>query len=388
MYKLGVVTGTRAEYGLLRPLIEKIHKDRELELCLIVTGAHLEDRFGYTCREILEDGYPIAHRVPMDLRSDTPGGICVSMGRELAGLAEILQGEEPDLLFLLGDRYETLIAAVAATVFRIPIAHLHGGELTEGAVDDAFRHSISKMSALHFTSTETYARRLRQMGEEPGRVWNVGATGVENIKRTPYMTRDELCGRYSPLFAERYIMITYHPVTLEQNRAGEQFEELLRVISQRGEYNYIFTYANADMEGDEINRLIDRYVEGHGNACAFKSLGQAGYLSALKYARGVVGNSSSGIIEAPSFHIPTVNIGNRQKGRVCPGTVVSCGNSAAEIEEAFAYAMGADFTESCKLCTNPYEGENTSGRILEIAKEALNTGITIKKNFVDIRENI
>ena len=384
MYRLGVVTGTRAEYGLLKPLIEKINKDCELELCLIVTGAHLEEKFGYTCREIMEDGYPIAYQVPMDLKSDTPGGICVSMGKELTGLAEVFEQAQPDLLFLLGDRYETLAAAITAMMFRVPIAHLHGGEITEGAVDDAVRHSISKMSALHFTSAEVYASRLRQMGEEPGRVWNVGALGVENIKRIPYLTRDELCDRYSPLFDKPYILVTYHPVTLEVNKAKLQFEEFLQVISRRKEYNYIFTYANADMEGNEINQLINHYVEKHENACAFKSLGQIGYLSALNYACCVAGNSSSGIIEAPSFHIPTINIGNRQKGRECSKTVVSCGNSAKEIEKAFAYALSKEFMDRCKQYSNPYEGENTSDRIVEITKAALNAGITIKKSFVDM----
>lgn len=384
MYRLGVVTGTRAEYGLLKPLIEKINRDCELELCLIVTGAHLEEKFGYTCKEIMEDGYPIAYRVPMDLKSDAPGGICVSMGKELTGLADVFEQAKMDLLFLLGDRYETLIAAITAMMFRVPIAHLHGGEITEGAVDDAVRHSISKMSALHFTSTEVYARRLKQMGEESGRIWNVGALGVENIKRIPYMTRDELCGRYGSLFAEPYILVTYHPVTLEINKAKLQFEEFLQVLSRREEYNYIFTYANADMEGNEINRLIHYYVERHRNACAFKSLGQIGYLSALRYACCVAGNSSSGIIEAPSFHIPTINIGSRQKGRECSRTVVSCGNSAGEIEEAFAYALSKTFIDRCKQYPNPYEGENTSDRIVEITKAALKAGITIKKSFVDM----
>ena len=384
MYRLGVVTGTRAEYGLLKPLIEKINRDGELELCLIVTGAHLEEKFGNTCQEILEDGYIVDYRVPMDLVSDTPKGICVSMGKELTGLADVFEQAGLDLLFLLGDRYGTLAAAIAAMLFRIPIAHLHGGEITEGAMDDGARHSISKMSALHFTSTEVYAGRLKQMGEEPGRVWNVGALGVENIKRIPCLTREELCSRYGSLFESPYILVTYHPVTLEANSAKSQFEELLQVISEKREYNYIFTYANADMEGNAINQLIDRYVETRQNACAFKSLGQVGYLNALRHARCVAGNSSSGIIEAPSFHIPTINIGNRQKGRVCSGTVVSCGNSAEEIREAFTYALSKGFTQKCKQYSNPYEGQNTSDRILEITKAALNRGITIKKSFIDL----
>lgn len=384
MHRIGIVTGTRAEYGLLKPLIEKIDRDCELELCLIVTGTHLEEKFGYTCQEIVEDGYPISYQVPMNLKFDTPEGVCASMGKELIALSDCFEQAGLDMLFLLGDRYETLIAAIAALMFRVPIAHLHGGEITEGAVDDAVRHSISKMSTLHFTSTEEYARRLKQMGEEPGRIWNVGALGVENIKEIPYLAREELCDRYSPLFGRAYILVTYHPVTLEVNEAKGQFEDLLRAITQRGEYNYIFTYANADMEGNDINRLIDCYVKKHNNACAFKSLGQVGYLSALRYALCVLGNSSSGIIEAPSFHIPTINIGNRQKGRVCSGTVVSCGNSVKEIGKAFECALSRGFIDRCKEYQNPYEGDNTSGRIIEITKAALDAGITIKKRFVDM----
>lgn len=383
MYKIGVVTGTRAEYGLLKPLIEKINNDNELELCLIVTGAHLEEKFGSTLCEIIADGYPIACQVPMDLKSDTPGGLCVSMSKELTGLADVFEKTGLDLLFLLGDRYETLIAAIAAMMFRVPIAHLHGGELTEGAVDDAIRHSISKMSAIHFTSTEIYAKRLKQMGEEPERVFNTGALGVENIKSIPYLTREELCDRFSPLFDKPYMMVTYHPVTLEKNTAKSQFNELLQVISEKQEYNYIFTYANADAEGIDINIQIDRYVEEHENACAFKSMGQIGYLSALKYTCCVVGNSSSGIIEAPSFHIPTVNIGNRQKGRECAETVVTCGNSREEIAKAFEHALSKDFLNKCKITHNPYEGKDTSKNIIAIAKEMLAKGLPIKKRFID-----
>ena len=383
MYKIGVFTGTRAEYGLLKPLIEKINRDCELELYLIVTGSHLEEKFGDTYREIIADGYSIAYQLPMDLVSDTPRGICISMSKELAGLAEVFEQTTLDLLFLLGDRYEAFIAATTAMMFRIPIAHLHGGEITEGVLDESIRHSISKMSALHFVSTEVHSRRLKQMGEELGRIWNVGALGVENIKQVKYLSRDELCDMYSPLFGKPYILITYHPVTLEKGMARIQFEDFLYVISQRKEYNYIFTYANADAEGNEINQLINGYVEHNPNACAFKSLGQVGYLSALKYACCVAGNSSSGIIEAPSFHIPTINIGNRQKGRECSQTVISCGYGTQEISEAFEQALSEAFTDRCKYYSNPYEGKDTSNRIIQIVKNALNTGITLKKCFVD-----
>lgn len=385
MYKIGVLTGTRAEYSLLKPLISKIDSDHELELCLIVTGSHLEEKFGDTYREIIKDGYPIAYQVPMDLVSDTPRAICISMSKELAGLADVFEQTNLDLLLLLGDRYETFIAAATAMMFRVPIAHLHGGEITEGAIDDSIRHSISKMSALHFVSTEVYSRRLKQMGEEPDRIWNVGALGVENIKQIKYLSREELCSRFSPLFGKPYILITYHPVTLEKGLTRLQFEDFLYVISQRKDYNYIFTYANADAEGSEINQLINCYVENNTNACVFKSLGQVGYLSALKYACCVAGNSSSGIIEAPSLHIPTINIGNRQKGRECSQTVISCGSAPQEINRAFEQALSKEFADRCKHYHNPYEGKDTSNQIIEIIKNALNIGITLKKHFVDIQ---
>lgn len=383
MYKIGIVTGTRAEYGLLKPLIEKIYTDQEMELCLIVTGAHLETAFGSTFQEIVEDGFPIAYKIPMDLVSDSPRGICLSMGRELDGFASVLEDAGLDLLFLLGDRYETLIAAISAMMFRIPIAHLHGGEITEGVIDDAIRHSISKMSAIHFPSTEIYAERLRQMGEPGERIFHAGALGVENIKNIRYLSRDELCKKYSPLFGKAYIMVTYHPVTLEACQAEPQFKELLDVIGKKTEYNYIFTYANADPGGLAINQLITGYTKNHGNACAFESMGQAGYLSALRYAECAAGNSSSGIIEAPSFHIPTINIGDRQKGRVCAETVVSCGNSRKEIEAAFEQALSREFAEKCRSCPNPYDRNNTSSIILEAARELLKNGIELKKGFVD-----
>jgi len=387
MYKIGVFTGTRAEYGLLKPLIEKINRDYELELCLIVTGSHFEEKFGDTYKEIIEDGYPIAYQVPMDLVSDTPRAICISMSKELSGLADVFEQANMDLLLLLGDRYETFIAATTAMMFRVPVAHLHGGEITEGLIDDSIRHSISKMSALHFVSAEVYSRRLQQMGEEPERIWNVGALGIENIKQVKYLSRNELCSMYSPLFRKPYILITYHPVTLEKGMARFQFEDILYVISQRKEYNYIFTYANADTEGSEINQLINCYVEHNTNACAFKSLGQVGYLSALKNACCVAGNSSSGIIEAPSFHIPTINIGNRQKGRECSQTVISCGNTPQEINKAFEQALSQTFIDRCKYYPNPYEGKDTSNQIIEVIKKALRIGITLKKCFVDTQED-
>ena len=384
MYKIGIVTGTRAEYSLLKPLIQKVSDDNELEPCLIVTGTHLEKKFGNTVQEIVKDGYIIHFKVPMNLESDDPRGICISMSQELKGLSIIFEKTKLDMVFLLGDRYEMLIVAIAAMMFQIPIAHLHGGEITEGAMDDAIRHCISKMSSIHFPSTKISAKRLKQLGEPPNRIFPVGALGVENIKRINYLDKSELCKTYSPLFGNPYIMVTYHPVTLEKNTAESQFQQLLSAISEKKEYSYIFTYANADTEGNIINILIEDYVGKHENACAFCSMGQRGYLSALNYAVCVLGNSSSGIIEAPSFHIPTVNIGNRQKGREYSESVVSCGNTKKEICAALEYALSEAFLEKCRKCHNPYEKNDTSKKIISITKKILKSDFDIKKKFLDV----
>ena len=253
MYRIGVVTGTRAEYGLLKPMMERIQEDDMLELYLIVTGAHLEDRLGCTVKEIEKDGFPIGRKIQMDLSSDTPEGICFSVSREMQGLAGAFRDAGIDLLILLGDRYETLVASVAATIFNIPVAHIHGGEVTEGAIDDAMRHAITKMSHLHFASTAEYARRIVQMGEQPEHVHVVGALGVENIKNMHFLGRQELAEHFSGLFLEPYMMVTYHPVTLDDEPVQKQAGALLEALLDYPEYNYVFTYANADRDGTAIN---------------------------------------------------------------------------------------------------------------------------------------
>ncbi len=384
MYRVGVVTGTRAEYGLLRPLIQRIHEDSLLELYLIVTGAHLEESFGYTCREIEEDPFPISRKVKMDLVSDTPPGLCRSMGKEMQGMGEALGSAGLDLLILLGDRYEILIAAAAASVFNIPVAHIHGGEITQGAVDDAMRHAITKMSCLHFAATKEYAMRIIQMGEQPERVFHVGALGVESIRDMRFLSREELAERYTKRFLNPYMMVTYHPVTLEGQPAEEQLRALLAVISENPEYNYIFTYANADKGGASINHVTDAFVKEHPNTAVFQSMGRYGYLSALKWAKMTVGNSSSGIIEAPSLRIPSVDIGSRQKGRTSGESVIHCGNEAWEIRAAFQKAAQPEFLFKCRECVNPYEGVRTCEAILEAIKRALEQGICIQKTFYDI----
>lgn len=384
MKKIGIVTGTRAEYGLLKPVMQKIKEDQDLKLCLIVTGMHLSEQFGYTYKEIEKDGFHIDYINDMKLTSDTSYGICRSMGIELGGFAEIFEKDRVDLLVLLGDRYEIQIAAVAAVIYRIPIAHIHGGELTEGLIDDVIRHSVTKMSELHFTSTKMYAKRVMQMGEQSDRVFCVGALGTENIKRQVLFEKDELCKNFGDIFTNPYIMVTYHPVTLENNSAEWQFENLLNVISRHNEFNYIFTYANSDMDGKIINEMIEEFVKYNENAKAFKSMGQIGYLSALKYCEAVIGNSSSGIIEAPSFHIPTMNIGERQMGRVRAETVIDCGYSVQEIEGALDKIRSREFKEFCQKCDNPYEGIDTSGTIVQEIKKFLDTNTGNKKKFYDI----
>lgn len=384
MKKIGIVTGTRAEYGLLKNVIKRVNEDEELELCLIVTGMHLAEQFGYTYKEIEKDGFVINYRNDMNLTSDTSYGVCKSMGTELIGFADIFEEANLDLLVLLGDRYEIQIAATAALIYRIPIAHIHGGELTEGLIDDAIRHSITKMSEIHFTSTKEYANRVIQLGEQPQRVFCVGALGTENIKKTELYEREQLCNQFGNIFSSEYIMITYHPVTLENSSAKQQFENLLKVVDNHKEYNYIFTYANADPDGSIINILIEEYVHKNKNAVAFVSMGQLGYLSALKYAKAVVGNSSSGIIEAPSFHIPTINIGDRQKGRVQAQTVINSGYSVEEIEQKFKKIRDQSFIEICKHCQNPYEGKNTAETIVKEMKNFLISYSGKKKSFYDM----
>lgn len=385
MRKIGIITGTRAEYGLLKPLIDKVHKSRDLELQLLVTGMHLSPEFGLTYQEIERDGYPITAKIEMLLSSDTPVGITKSMGIALLGFADCFAANSPDIVIVLGDRYETLMAASAAMIAQIPIAHIHGGERTEGAVDEAIRHSISKMSQLHFTSTEEYRRRVIQLGENPARVYNVGALGVENVKTVKLLEKESLEEELGFRFTDFTIMVTYHPVTLENLTAGKQFGNLLDVIEKHKEISVIFTKANSDTDGRIINEMIDDYVKSHGERCrAYTSLGQLKYLSSLRFCAAVAGNSSSGIIEVPSFGIPTINIGDRQKGRVCADSVIHCGNGVEEIERALNQALSVEFRNEIKNVKNPYEGEKTSARIVEIICQELDKGINLKKSFYDL----
>ena len=387
MKRIGIMTGTRAEYGLLKPLMQEINKDNDMELYLIVSGMHLSPEFGMTYKEIEEDGFEINAKVEMLLSSDSPAGISKSIGLGVIGFADEFQRADLDMLILLGDRYEALSAAISAMVMRIPIAHLHGGELTEGAIDEGIRHSITKMSYLHFTSTEEYRRRVIQLGENPERVFCVGAIGVENIKKINLMTKEELERSIHFEIDENTVIVTYHPVTLENNTVEEQFLNLLEVLDRNPKIRMIFTKANADTNGRIVNELIDKYAaQNSERACAFMSLGQKRYLSALKYCRIVIGNSSSGIIEAPSFGKPIINIGDRQKGRICADSVINCGYTQQEIQQAMETALTEEFENKASNCRNPYEKENTAANIISVIKDyLLNDKIKLKKGFYDIK---
>lgn len=387
MKRIGIMTGTRAEYGLLKPLMQEINKDNDLELYLIVSGMHLSPEFGMTYKEIEEDGFQINAKVEMLLSSDSPVGISKSIGLGIIGFADEFQRADLDMLILLGDRYEALSAAICALVMRIPIAHLHGGELTEGAIDEGIRHSITKMSYLHFTSTEQYRDRVIQLGENPERVFYVGALGVENIKKINLMTKEELEKSIHFEIDENTVVVTYHPVTLENNTVEEQFLNLLKVLDRNPKIRMIFTKANADTNGRIVNELIDKYTaQNSERACAFMSLGQKRYLSALKYCRIVIGNSSSGIIEAPSFGKPIINIGDRQKGRICADSVINCGYTQQEIQQAMETALTKEFENKARNCRNPYEKENTAANIISVIKDyLLNDKIKLKKGFYDIK---
>lgn len=386
MKKVCIVTATRAEYGLLKSVIKKMSSMDTVNLRLVVTGMHLSPEFGLTYKEIENDGYTIDQKIEMLMSSDTSVGVTKSMGVALMGFADYFADHRPDIVVILGDRYEMLMVATAAMIARIPIAHLYGGEKTEGVVDEAIRHSITKMSHLHFTATEEYRRRVIQLGEVPESVYNVGALGVENATKMHLLSKEELERQIGFHITAPIIIVTYHPVTLETLTAKEQFADILTVLDNHKEVSIIFTKANADTDGRIINQMIDEYVIKNSDRCAvYASLGQIRYLSALQYVDAVLGNSSSGLIEVPSFHIPTVDIGDRQRGRVCARSVIHCGNTADEIDSALCLALSKKGKYFIADVENPYEKEGTSDKIVKIICNALDYGIKMKKEFHDIK---
>ena len=384
MKKICVVTGTRAEYGLLYWLLKEIEADKELQLQVIVTGMHLSPEFGLTYKEI-EKEFKINKKIEMLLSSDTSVGISKSMGLAQISFAESYDELKPDIVIVLGDRYEIFSATSAAMIARIPIAHIHGGEKTEGAFDESIRHSITKMSHLHFTATNEYKNRVIQLGEHPSRVFNVGGMGIENIKRLKLLSKDEFEKLIEFKLNIKNILVTFHPVTLENSTAKEQFQQLLDAIDELEDTNIIFTKANSDTDGRVINQMIDEYVtKNFHKSVQFTSLGQLRYLSALQYVDAVVGNSSSGLAEAPSFKIGTINIGDRQKGRIKASSVIDCEPNKDSILKSFEKLYSKEFQETLKTTINPYGDGCASKKIVEILKSVDLKNI-LKKSFYDLR---
>lgn len=381
-----IVTGTRAEYGLLRPIIKQVIATNSFEIKIVATGMHLSEDFGLTYKEIEADGISIDAKIDVLQNDDSNKAMSKAIGIGVIRFAEYFGKTQPAMVVVLGDRFEIFAAATAAAVACIPIAHLYGGETTEGAVDEFFRHSISKMSYLHFTSTEQYRQRVINMGETPDRVFNVGATGVENILSMPLMTIDELAQSIGFNLNSPYALVTFHPVTLEKNTAPKQIEDLLSALNETNGLNYIFTKANADANGRAINKKIDAYCEEKRNAIAFTSMGVLRYLSAMKYCEMVIGNSSSGIMETPSFKKPTINIGDRQKGRICAKSVISCEAEKHSIINSLKKARSQEFLDEIAHQSSPYGDGKTSEKIAAVMKDFLdNDKINLKKSFYDVR---
>ncbi len=383
MKKICVVTATRAEYGLLRPLMINLRQSQKIQLQVIVTGTHLEKEYGETINEIIQDGFEPDKCIRI-IHDDTPIGILHTMSNAIKGVGEALQTLKPDLLTLLGDRYETCAIASAAVVLGIPIAHLHGGEVTYGAYDEVFRHAITKMSYIHFTSTEEYRNRVIQMGESPKRVFNVGALGVENVLNVKLLSKEEL-EKETGFPMKNTLLATFHPVTMESISQENQFKALLDAIVEHPNFNILFTRPNADTNRQQLNNMLDIYSNKLRNRMkVVESMGVAKYLSAMKYCAGVIGNSSSGIIEAPSMKVGTINIGNRQRGRISANSVIHCESVKEDIIQALCQLSSVKFQDSLATIVNPYEGINTSKTIALQLENTLMSEFK-PKEFYDIK---
>ena len=384
--RICVVTGSRAEYGLLNRLIRMIADSPLTELKLVATNMHLSPLFGETYKEIEADGFTIDKQVPIleDAAPDNSEATLKAMSKAIAGMSDAFSELKPDLVLILGDRYEILSAAIAAMIHKIPIAHIGGGNVTEGAYDDAIRHSITKMSHLHFVSTDVYRRRVIQLGELPERVFNVGSIGIENILRSPLMSEDELEGSLNFKVDRSTLLVTYHPVTLSADNVEKDIDAFLSVLDEHKDLRIIFTMPNSDTGGHIIMEKINQFVQEHSDrACAFKSLGYKRYLSTMKYAGAVVGNSSSGVVEAPSFHIPTLDIGDRQKGRIAADSVYHCAPDAESIKAGLSYIFSDEFQEIVKNSQNPYEKSDIVKSIFDVISTYSLEGI-IKKPFYNL----
>ena len=378
-----MVTGSRAEYGLLRWVIQGIRDDSELTLQIIATGMHLSPEFGLTYREIEQDGFQIDHKVEMLTSSDTAVGIAKSMGLGLIGFADALSQLAPDIIVVLGDRFEIFSAVTAALVARIPVAHLHGGEATEGSIDEALRHSITKMSHLHFVAAEAYRQRVIQLGEQPDRVFMVGGLGVDTINRMQLLDRKALEQSLDFALGDKSLLVTFHPVTLEEGTAADQMTELLAALAELHNTQLVFTMPNADTDGRVLIRMIEEFVALHPRARACTSLGSLRYFSCMKHVDGVVGNSSSGLLEAPCFQKGTINIGDRQRGRLQAASVINCKPTRQSITTALAQLYSADFQLGLGKVQNPYGVGGASDLIVATLKTVPLGGV-LKKSFHNI----
>ena len=382
--KVCIVTGSRAEYGLLYWLIKEVEADKNLKLQLIATGMHLSSEFGLTYKEIEKD-FKIDKKIDMHLSSDTSIGISKSMSIAQTSFAKAYIELKPDIVVVLGDRYEIFSAVSSAMISRIPIAHLHGGEATEGSIDEAIRHCITKMSHLHFTATEEYSKRVMQLGEDSKRVFNVGGAGIENIKRLKLLTKVKFEKSINFKLKKKNVLVTFHPVTLEIKTSKKHFQELLNSIDELEDTNIIFTKANSDADGKIINQMIDKYTSKNSDkSIGVASLGQLNYLSALQYVDFVIGNSSSGLLEAPSFRIGTINIGDRQNGRIKADSVVDCLPNKKSIKKAIKIVYSKKFQKFLKDVKNPYGDGCASKKIIKVLKSVKLENI-LKKTFFDIK---
>lgn len=383
MRTIGVVTTSRADYGIYLPILRRIKAEPELKLHLYVTGMHLSPEFGYTVDQIVADGFTVDTRVEMLLSGDTPGVISKSMGIGTMGFAQAFSQFKPDILVVLGDRYEMFSAALAALPFKIPLAHIHGGEVTQGAIDDALRHAMTKLSHLHFVSTEVYKQRVIQMGESPWRVTISGAPGLDNLKQMKLLSRQEFSDRYQIPLDEPFLLVTYHPVTLEYENTAQQIGELLAALDQVG-YPVVFTLPNADTNGRVIIDNIRQYQQTHANnAYIVENFGTQGYFSCMAYAAAMVGNSSSGIVEAASFKLPVVNIGSRQKGRAQAANVCDVDYSQEAILAGIKRVLAPAFRQTLLGLENPYGDGESAERIVRVLQTVERNQSLIQKSFHD-----
>ena len=386
MRKIAVFTGTRAEYGLLYWVIKGLQLEKDVDLQLFVGGMHLSREFGFTVKQIEADGFNITERLDFLLSSDSLEAIAKSMALALISASEAFNRHRPDLLVILGDRSEAMAIAQAAMILRVPIAHIHGGETTEGLTDEAVRHSISKMAHLHFTATESYRKRVIQLGEHPNRVFNFGAPGIDSIKQLKLLDLEELSTELAFKLDKPYFVVTFHPVTLMDGGDVGALINLISALNDYPNYKVLMSYPNADAENGELIRILDNFYHNNKDrVLLFRSLGQLRYLSALKHCKAVLGNSSSGLIEAPSFAIPTLNIGDRQKGRLSGATVVSCDSSQISIAEGLNTILSSEFTEVCRRGENPYGTGNSSVKIVSKLLSYPLDGL-LKKEFYDLSD--